>query len=110
MNLDRDFAGPQFKSYLLVEHARHHKAHDLALACGQRRVALLQLGEFTVALAHRPVAIQSLVNRIQQLLVAKRLRQELHRTRFHGLTVIGMSRWPVMKMMGISTPASANSC
>src|SRR5260370_9003733 len=85
MDLHGDFAGPELRSYLLIEHARNHQAHDLALACGHRLVALSQLGKLTLLLARHPVAIQSLVDRIQQVLVSERLGQELHRTGFHGL-------------------------
>src|SRR5713226_5154110 len=84
MDLHGDFAGPELRSYLLIEHARNHQAHDLALACGQRLEALSQLGKLTLPLARHPVAIQSLVDRIQQVLVPEGLGQELHGTGFHG--------------------------
>src|SRR5579864_8121964 len=85
MDLHGDFAGSEIKSYLLIEHARNHQAHDLALACGKRLVALSQLGELTLLLARRPVALQSLLDSVQQVLVAERLGQELHRAGFHGI-------------------------
>src|SRR5216684_9029943 len=85
MDLHGDFAGPELRSYLLIEHARNHQAHDLALACGQRIVPLSQLGKLTLLLARHPVAIQSLVDRIQQVLIPEGLGQELYRTGFHGL-------------------------
>src|SRR2546427_10269816 len=71
--------------YTTLFRSRNHQAHDLALACGQRLVALSQLGKLTLLLARHPVAIQSLVDRIQQVLVPEGLGQELHRTGFHGL-------------------------
>src|SRR6266478_5802653 len=85
MDLHGDFAGSELKSYLLIEQARNYQGHDFALACGQRLVALSQLAKLTLLLARHPVAIQSLVDRIQQVLVPERLRQKLHRTGFHGL-------------------------
>ena len=47
-------------------------------------VTLSQLGKLTLLLARHPVAIQSLVDCIQQVLVAERLGQEFDRTGFHG--------------------------
>src|SRR5205814_877427 len=85
MDLHSDFAGPKLGSYLFIEHARNYQAHDLALACGQRLVMLTQLGTFSVLMTHQAVAIQSLVNRIQQVLVTKGLGQKLDRAGFHGL-------------------------
>src|SRR5258708_6940896 len=85
MDLHGNFAGPELRSYLLIKHARNNQANNLALACGQRLVVLSQLGKLTLLLASRPVAIQSLVDRVQQVLVPKGLGQELHRSGFHGL-------------------------
>src|SRR2546427_7107467 len=51
--------------YTTLFRSRNHQAHDLALACGQRLVALSQLGKLTLLLARHPVAIQSLVDRIR---------------------------------------------
>src|SRR5260370_16095545 len=44
LDLYRDFAGPEIKCDLLIEHAPNHQAHDLALACRQRSVMLSQCG------------------------------------------------------------------
>src|SRR5467141_2612690 len=84
MDLHGDFAGPQLKSDLLIEHSRNYQGHNLTLACSQSRVALSQFGKTTLLLARHTVAIQSLANRIQQVLVLERLGQELHGTGFHG--------------------------
>src|SRR2546427_5844982 len=85
MDLHGDFTGPKVISDLLIEHARNYQSHDLALACGQRRVAVSQLAKLTLLLARHTVAVQSLVDRIQQVLVREGLGKELHRTGFHGL-------------------------
>src|SRR5947208_5932591 len=69
MDLHGDFTGPKVISDLLIEHARNYQSHDLALACGQRRVAVSQLAKLTLLLARHTVAVQSLVDRIQQVLV-----------------------------------------
>src|SRR6202011_1839481 len=85
MDLHGDFAGPQVKSYLLIEHSRNYQGHNLTLACSQSRVALSQLGKLNPLLTRYPVAIQILVDRIHQVLVPERLGQKLHGARFHGL-------------------------
>src|ERR1700730_4428742 len=85
MDLHSDLADPELKSYLLVEQARDHQAHDLALALAQSLVAFSQLGNPALLLSRRTVAVQSLMDRIQQFLVQDRLRQKLHGPRFHGL-------------------------
>jgi hypothetical protein len=85
LDLDGDFTGPELESYLFIEHARNHQAHDLTLARRPQLVAPLQLAKPGLLLAHHPVAIQSLVDRIQQVLVPEGLGQELHRFGFHGL-------------------------
>src|SRR6266550_4284797 len=46
---------------------------------------LAQLSKVTLLLAHHAVALESLMDRIQQVLIAERLGQELHRTGLHGL-------------------------
>src|SRR5271167_1381045 len=84
MDLYRDFAVPELKGYLLVEHARNHQTHHLTLASSQRVVAFSQLHKFTLLLASRPVALQGLVDRIQQVLVPEGLGEELDRARLHG--------------------------
>jgi len=89
LNLDGDFAGPELKGNLFVEHAGNHQAHHLALACGERAIALTQFGKLVVLVSRYAIAIESLLNRI-------------------ALTVMGISPWPVMKMMGIRTPTSAS--
>src|SRR5438105_14538025 len=85
LDLHGDFAWPELKTYLLVEHARNHQAHDLALACGEQLVAFSQLAKLALLLPCCLIAIQGLMDRIQQVLVAEGLGQELHRARFHGL-------------------------
>src|ERR1700688_2161756 len=85
MDLHRDFADSQRKRYLLVQHTRDHQTHDLPLTVTQRLVAFSQLREVTPLTARHAVAIQSLVDRIQQLLVQERLGQELYCAGFHGL-------------------------
>jgi hypothetical protein len=68
MDLHGDFAGPEFRRYLFVEHARNHQGHHFARACGQLLVVLSQLANFAPRLTRYPVTIQCLMNRIQQVL------------------------------------------
>src|SRR2546428_11664523 len=84
MDLHGDFSGTEIRRYLFIEHPGNHKAHDLTLACGQRLVALSHLSNLSPLLARSPVAIQSLMDRIQQVLVPERLGKELHGTELHG--------------------------
>src|ERR1700688_622444 len=84
MNLHGDFAGPEIRRYLFIEHPGNHQAHDLTLACGQRLVELSEFSNLSPLLACLPVTIQSLIDSIQQVLVAERLGQELYGPRFHG--------------------------
>src|SRR6266699_3570305 len=85
MDLHGDFAGPKLISDLLIEHARNHQFHDLALAWGERLVALSQPTELTLLLAGHTIAVQSLVDCVQQVLIAEGLGKELHCAGFHRL-------------------------
>src|SRR5260370_17231265 len=95
MDIHGDFACPQLTSDLLIEHSRNYQGHNLTFACSQSRVALSQFGKVTLLLARHTVAIQSLADRIQQVLVLESLGQELHATPFHALhlhTIISSNR------------------
>src|SRR6266566_4001642 len=85
MDLHSDFTGPKVISDLLIEHARNHQSHDLALAWGERLVAFSQSAELTLLLAGETIVVQSLVDCVQQVLIAEGLGQELHCTGFHRL-------------------------
>jgi hypothetical protein len=76
----------QLCGYLLIEYARNHQAHDLALAHRQPLVALSKLGEVALVLTHDVVASQSPVDRIQQVAVGNSTAPD-----FIVFTVIGMS-------------------
>jgi hypothetical protein len=85
LDLDRDLAGAERRGDLLVEHARGDQAHDLAFARSERGVTTLQQRQLTVPSACGLVAVQRQPDRVQQFLIFKRLRQELDRSRLHGL-------------------------
>src|SRR5476649_2678270 len=81
MDLDGDLAGADFTGDLLVHQAARGHRHDLAFARRQRGVARRQVVQRVVALAPP----------------------------FMARTDIGMSPWPVMKMIGSATPSRFSS-
>ena len=89
MHLDGDLAGAELGGDLLVQHARHHQAHDLALARRQQVVPFAQAREILFAFPRDAVEIQGLLDSVQQVLLPEGLRQELHRSRFHRLHAHG---------------------
>src|SRR5260221_1195798 len=105
MNLHGDLADTELKSYLFIEHTRNHQAHDFALALAQGLVAMSQRGKVTALTACRAVAIQSLVDRIQQVLVFEGFSQKLHSTRFHG-----PHRHRNISMTGDENDGNVDSC
>src|SRR5260370_7959945 len=82
MDLHGDFTGPKVISDLLIEHARDHQSHDLALAWGEQLVALSQPAELTLLLAGDTIAVQSLVHCVHQVLIPERLVPAPHSTPF----------------------------
>src|ERR1700682_1527537 len=72
-----------------MQHTRNYQDHNFALASGQQLVPLSQLAKLALLLAHHPVAIQGLMDRIQQVLIAEWLGEKLYRTGFHGLHTHG---------------------
>jgi len=59
---------------------------DFALACGKRVIAFSQLGKVALPLACHTVAIQSLADRIQQVLVVEGLVRNSTAPDFMALT------------------------
>src|SRR5271170_8044081 len=84
MDLDGDFADAEIGSNLLIQHSRYHHIHHFALAHGQQPVMTSQVYKCTLPLEPYLVAIQSLVDRIQQVMIAEGLGQKLYRARFHS--------------------------
>src|SRR5260370_2614695 len=94
MDLKGNCVRPEFRSYWVVKHSRHNQGNTFTLAHGERRIALRHLREVTLVLARLPVAIQCLMNGIQQVLVAEGFRQKLHCAGFHSLHGHGNIRVP----------------
>src|SRR5207237_8574647 len=65
MNFDGDLTGAELGGDLLVEQARDHQPHHLALARRQRLVALRKLGHLCSRVARYAIAFYRLVNRLQ---------------------------------------------
>src|SRR5579863_1473263 len=82
MDLYRRLAGADFGGNMFVEHARDYQGHNLPLTCGQCVVALVQIIGLGLLLSCLAVSLQSLLNRVQQILIPKGLRQKLDRARF----------------------------
>jgi hypothetical protein len=82
--LDGGLAGPEVRRDLLVEQARDDAGHDVPLARGQRVVPAAQLRDLPPGLAAGSIQLHRLANRLEQILLAKRLGQELDRARLHG--------------------------
>src|SRR5580704_12981331 len=84
MNLHRDLAQVQFGGDLLVSSPNHDERHDMPLALGQSGVALAQVRDENGLAARGPIVLDRRMYRVEQLLVVKRLRQELKRTGLHS--------------------------
>jgi hypothetical protein len=85
MYLDRTFAYAHLASNLLVQPTLGNLSQYAELT---RRQGLASCPEFTetfILLAPRTIASQPEVNCVKQVLVAKRLREELDGAPFHGL-------------------------
>src|ERR1043165_9065714 len=71
------------KRDLFVEHSFDDERKHFRLAWRQRLITTAQISTISLLRTREPVAIERLLNRIEQVLIAKRLRQKLHRTGFH---------------------------
>src|SRR5262249_43629632 len=85
MDLDRHLPCSQLRGALLVELPRHDEGHDLALTRRERGVAILQRRQLVLPLPGDLVALERLVDGIEQVLVVERLGEELDRAGLHGL-------------------------
>src|SRR5215471_4655327 len=85
MDLDGNLAQPQFARDLFVHQAGGDQAHHLAFAFGQAVEACPQLRCSLLVLAPASIALERGGDRIQHVLIAKRLGQKIDRAGFHGL-------------------------
>src|SRR5215469_4719900 len=84
LNLYGAFRGPQFSSYLLVEHSVHNHGKYFLLARAQRVEAPSNICEFSLPFAPCAIAIKCDADCIEKILVAKRLSKKFDRSRLHS--------------------------
>jgi hypothetical protein len=70
---------------LFVQTAGHHHGHHLAFAGGERLEARPQGGDCPFVLQPRSISRKAQLNRVQQILIAERLGQELDRSSLYRL-------------------------
>ena len=73
MDLNRDLADPQFTCNLLVEQAGCNETHHVFLARSELLETSAQFGDLQLLLPRVPVTGQPLLNRIEKVLIAKRV-------------------------------------
>ena len=83
MHLDGHLADPELAGDLLVEPPGDDQRHHLALARGQRLEAGAQFGQPHLAGAAGAVLFERRADRVEQILVAERLGQELDGAGLH---------------------------
>jgi hypothetical protein len=83
VNRRGNFARSQCRGDLFREHTGNYETHDVALTHCKSRVAFLELRKLVLLLPRLWVALQRLLNRIDQILIAERLGQKFHRARLH---------------------------
>src|SRR5204863_6328342 len=82
--LDRRFRGAELAGDLLVEEAGDDSGHHVAFARGQGLVPATKLGDLLPLRSRGAIALDRVSNGVEEILLAKRFRQELDRTGFHG--------------------------
>ena len=85
MDFDGDLADAHVGGNLLVEATGHDMRHDLALALAQTLEPHPQSCDRLLVFEQGAVARQTLLDRVQDFLIAERLRQELDRAALHRL-------------------------
>src|SRR5579862_5134685 len=71
-------AGADFGGNVLVEHAGDYEGHHLPLSRGQCLITLVQRVDLGLVLSRSVVPMKRLLDRVEQILIPKRFRQELH--------------------------------
>src|SRR3982751_2358185 len=85
MCLDRDLADVELAAHLLVEQPGNDKRHDLSFTATEAGVPITERSQFGFLTECRPAALNGASDGFEQRVVAYRLGQEFHRSRFHGL-------------------------
>ena len=79
-----DLAHSERRGDLFCKHAGNNEVHYLALTDSQLLVSFSQLCNLGLSLPQLVVALQGLLNRIDEILIPEGLCQKLYRPRFHG--------------------------
>src|SRR5216683_1056318 len=85
MDFYSDLADADVVGDLLVEAASHHQGHHLALARGESLEARPQRSDRLFVLQPRAIPREAQLDRVQQVLIAERLGQELDRSSLYRL-------------------------
>src|SRR5207253_1038163 len=83
MDLHGSLTDPDFSGDLFIEQARNYQGQNLSLPGCQRFQAFSQNSNFCLSLPSVTIPLQPDLNRVQQILIAERLRQELDSPRLH---------------------------
>lgn len=84
-HLDGNFADPEFACDLLVEQALYDKSRHVLFTGGECRPTLLQPCSRLLNGASTTIDLEAVMDGIEQILIAKRLREELDRPVLHCL-------------------------
>src|SRR4029077_1810780 len=103
-------AGSDFGGNLLIEKSGDHKSHDLALTRGQSVIASLQVVDLGLSFSVSAVALQGLLNCVQQVLVSERFRQKFYGARLqcfdrHGNVTVRRNKDDRDLRSGLGQPA-----
>src|SRR6516162_602614 len=85
MHFYGDFADADVVGDLLVDATSHHQGHYLALAWGKSLEAGPQRGDHLFVLQPRAISREAQLDRVQQVLIAERLRQKFDRSSLYCL-------------------------
>src|SRR5580658_7240144 len=85
MNSCCNFTRPEYRGNLLCLHTGHYELHHFSFARSQAFMPVIQFGHLIPLASQLLVALQRLLNRIEEFLMAEWFRQELKGARLHGL-------------------------
>ncbi len=85
MDFDGDFAHADFSGNLLVQASGCNKSEDFAFSCGQRVEAIAVRCEGLFVVAALAIFFDSVSDRVEPFLIAKRFGQEFRGAKPHGL-------------------------
>src|SRR5882724_8966289 len=85
VDFDSGLAGAKLSGYLLIEQSCDHEPHHLPFAWRERVKASAQYFNLRPLLARLAIALQRLLNGVEQVLIAEGLGQKLHCPGFHSL-------------------------